>query len=150
MKIEGPFGNLLLHNKPERPAVFLAGGIGITLVRSIVQQAAHEKMPHRVFLFYSNRRPEDAAFLRELETLQGRNPHFKLIATMTGMAKSSRPWNGETRLINKDMLARHLSDLLSPVYFVTGPRAMVAAMRTMLNGCSVANEDIRTEEFAGY
>lgn len=60
IKVEGPFGNLTLHNDPSRPAVLLAGGIGITPFRSIVRRAAHEKLPHRIFLFYSNRRPEDA------------------------------------------------------------------------------------------
>jgi ferredoxin-NADP reductase len=51
IKVEGPFGNLTLHNDPRRPAVLLAGGIGITPFRSIVRRAAHEKLPHRIFLF---------------------------------------------------------------------------------------------------
>ncbi|HYM09410.1 MAG TPA: FAD-dependent oxidoreductase, partial [Bryobacterales bacterium] len=66
VKIEGPFGNLTLHNNVARPAVILAGGIGITPFRSMVVRAAQEKLAHRIFLFYSNRRPEDAAFLDEL------------------------------------------------------------------------------------
>lgn len=150
LKIEGPFGNLLLHNKAERPAVFLAGGIGITPARSIAVHAAREKLPHRIFIFYSNRRPEDAAFLAELEGLQKENPRFKLIATMTGMAKSARKWDGEADHIDKKMLAKHLSDPLSPVYYVTGPPAMVAAMRLMLNDAGVNDDDIRSEEFSGY
>ena len=43
--------------------VFLAGGIGITPFRSMLVHATREKLPHRLFLFYSNRRPEDAPFL---------------------------------------------------------------------------------------
>ena len=150
LKIEGPFGNLLLHNKAERPAVFLAGGIGITPARSIAVHAAREKLLHRIFVFYSNRRPEDAAFLAELEGLQKENPRFKLIATMTGMAKSARKWDGEANHIDKKMLAKHLSDPLLPVYYVTGPPAMVAAMRLMLNDAGVNDDDIRSEEFSGY
>jgi ferredoxin-NADP reductase len=149
-KIEGPFGNLLLHNKAERPAVFLAGGIGITPVRSIAVHATREKLPHRIFVFYSNRRPEDAAFLPELDALQKENPRFRLIATMTGMAKSSRKWSGEAKLIDKEMLAKHINDLLSPIYYVTGPPPMVAAMRLMLNDAGVNDDDIRSEEFSGY
>ncbi len=56
---------LTLHNNVKRTAVFLAGGIGITPFRSLVFRAAKEKLPHRIFLFYSNRRPEDAPFLDE-------------------------------------------------------------------------------------
>lgn len=66
VKIEGPFGNMTLHNKVARTAVILAGGIGITPFRSMLVRAAHEKLPHRIFLFFSNRRPEDAPFLAEL------------------------------------------------------------------------------------
>src|SRR5713226_3377164 len=51
VKIEGPFGDLKLHNNATRPAVFLAGGIGITPVRSIVLHAARERLPHKILLF---------------------------------------------------------------------------------------------------
>jgi ferredoxin-NADP reductase len=58
--IQGPFGSFILHNDSTRPAVFLAGGIGITPFRSMLWQAVRSKLPHPLFLFYSNRRPEDA------------------------------------------------------------------------------------------
>src|SRR5258708_19065964 len=54
VKIEGPSGDLTLHNNVKRTAVFLAGGIGITPFRSVVFRAAKEKLPHPIFLFYSN------------------------------------------------------------------------------------------------
>jgi len=99
VKIEGPFGNLTLHNNISRPAIFLAGGIGITPFRSILLHAAKDKLPHHIFLFYSNRRPEDAPFLEELQTLQQQNTNHKLVATMTEMEKSHRPWKGEVGII---------------------------------------------------
>lgn len=76
--------------------VFLAGGIGITPFRSILFWAAKEKLPHRLVLFYSNRRPEDAPFLDELQALEKENPNYTFVATMTGIDKSSRSWSGET------------------------------------------------------
>ena len=72
-KIEGPFGNLVLHHDHAKAGVFLAGGIGITPFRSILLRAAREPLPHRLFLFHANRRPEDAPFLQELEALQRHN-----------------------------------------------------------------------------
>jgi ferredoxin-NADP reductase len=74
VKVEGPFGKLVLHNNQTRAAVFLAGGIGITPFRSILLRATRERLPHRLFCFYANRRSEDAPFLRELEALQRNNP----------------------------------------------------------------------------
>src|SRR5262245_13357520 len=59
VSIEGPYGDFRLHTKAARPAVFLAGGIGITPFRSMIVHAAKERLPHQIVLFYSNRRPED-------------------------------------------------------------------------------------------
>src|ERR1035441_7434927 len=75
-----------------------AGGRGTEVApfRSTAFAAAKEHLPHRIFLFYSNRRPEDAAFLAELQALEKQNPNYRLIASMTGMEKSHRPWHGET------------------------------------------------------
>src|ERR1700693_610215 len=70
VKIEGPSGDLILPHDVTRTAVFLAGGIGITPFRSIVLWAAKEKLPNRIVLFYSNRRPEDAPFLAVLHSLE--------------------------------------------------------------------------------
>jgi ferredoxin-NADP reductase len=150
LKISAPGGSLRLHNNPARTAVFLAGGIGITPVRSILLRAAHDKLAHRIFLFYANRRPEDAAFLEELTGLQKQNPHFTLIATMTGMAKSTRAWQGETERVGPAMLDKYLGGAKSPVYYVIGPPGMVTGTRDMLNRAGVDDDDIRAEDFGGY
>jgi len=150
VKIEGPSGDLILQNDFTRAAVFLAGGIGITPFRSIVHWAAKEKLPNRIVLFYSNRRPEDAPFLAELQSLERDNPKYELIASMTEMEKSHRPWNGETGLINQEMLGRHLKGAADPIYYIAGPPAMVKGLREMLNKAGINDDDIRAEEFGGY
>ena len=150
VQIEGPAGDLTLHRDAARTAVLLSGGIGITPFRSIAFGAAKEHLPHRIFLFYSNRRPEDAPFLAELQTLEKENPNYKLIASMTEMEKSQRPWHSETGVIDKEMLARYLKDDTSPVYYIAGPPGMVKGLRMMVNESGVDERDIRTEEFSGY
>ena len=100
VKIDGPSGSLTLHKNSSKPAVFLAGGIGITPFLSIVRQAAKDKLPHRLHLFYSNRRPEDAPFLDTLTELQRANPNFRFVPTMTEIEKSQQKWTGETVFID--------------------------------------------------
>lgn len=150
VKVEGPFGNLVLHKNASRPAVLLAGGIGITPFRSILVRAATERLPHRIFLFYSNHRPEDAAFLEEIEGLQKKNPNFRMIATMTDMEKSHRPWQGERGLINREKLSKYLKGVDNAVYYIAGPPGMVKGLHSVLNSAGVDDDDIRTEEFTGY
>jgi ferredoxin-NADP reductase len=150
VQMEGPFGNFVLHADPARPAVFLAGGIGITPFRSMIFHAATQKLPHRLFLFYSNRRPEDAPFLDELQTLQRDDPHYTFVGTMTAPEKSSRPWKGETGFISPAMLSKVLVNVSSPILYVVGPPGMVTGLRKTLKDAGFNEQDIRTEEFMGY
>jgi ferredoxin-NADP reductase len=150
VKIDSPMGSFTLHKNSARPAVFLAGGIGITPFVSIVRQADHNRLPHKLYLFYSNRRPEDTPFLEALQMLEKSNPNFQLVCTMTEMLMSQKAWKGETGLIDQEMLSRHLTTLQGPIYYSAGPPAMVAGMRKMLEGAGVDEDDIRTEDFAGY
>lgn len=150
VRIDGPHGELVLHNDAARPAVFLAGGIGITPFLSMARRAARQRLPHRIFLFYANRRPEDAAFLAELQDMERLNPNFHLVATMTGPGGSAQRWQGETGFIRRGMLARHLTGISRPIYYLAGPPAMTGAMRKMLEGLCVGSEAIRFEDFYGY
>ena len=150
VKMDSAMGSFTLHKNSAKPAVFLAGGIGITPFSSIVRQADHDRAPHRLYLFYSNRRPEDAPFFEFLQNLEKTSPNFRFIATMTEMSRSKKTWKGETGRINKDMLSRYLNDLRGPIYYIAGPPAMVSLMRKMLVASGVDEDDIRTDEFAGY
>jgi ferredoxin-NADP reductase len=150
VKMDGPTGSFTLHKNSAKAAVFLAGGIGITPFLSIVQQADHDRLPHKLYLFYSNRRPEDAPFLEVLQGMENTNPNFRLIATMTDMPRSKKTWESETGLINQEMLSRHLSGLHGPIFYIAGPPAMVTGMRQTLIASGVDEDDIRSEDFAGY
>jgi len=83
VRLSGPLGNMTLHEDPTRAAVFIAGGIGITPFRSMLLQAEHDRLGHDLFLAYSNRRREQAAFLEELERLARRYPRFRLLGATT-------------------------------------------------------------------
>ena len=150
VKIEGPFGDFRLH-KSARPAVLLAGGIGITPFRSMLVEAiGGGPLPYRVVLFHANRRPEEAAFAAELRALALADPNLTYVPTMTAMADSPRAWDGERGHIDAAMLARHLGGITGSVYYIAGPAGMVAALRTMVTAAGTNADDIRTDEFTGY
>ena len=144
IEMEGPAGLMVLHEDPARPAVFLAGGIGITPFLAMTRDAMKRELAHRIVLFYSNRRPQDAAFLAELERRQG--PNFRLVTTMTDAPE----WRGEKRRIYPELLAQHVPDVLAPVYYFAGPPGMTMAVQGMLKELGVSEDDMRSEEFYGY
>ncbi len=150
MLLESPHGSFVLHEDSSKPAVFIVGGIGIVPAYSMIKDAIQRNLPHKMFLFYSNRRPEDAPFLAELQNLAKQYTSFKLIATITEPEKSAQSWQGETGLINRAMLEKYVDDLKSPIYYVAGLPDMVGAMQTVLAEVGVSKDNIRAEEFAGF
>lgn len=149
-RLEGPFGSFTLDKDRHRPAVFIAGGIGITPFRSILRDELPKAERAPIVLFYSNPRPPDAAFLDELQTLAVKTERLILVATMTKMEGSSVTWRGETGRITPQLLDRHTRNLAAPVYYVVGPPAMVGGIREMLASIGIQESDVRSEEFFGY
>ncbi len=148
--LDVPHGAFALHDDFSKPAVMLAGGIGVVPAYSMIKDATERNLSHKIFLFYSNRRPEDAPFLEELQSLAKQNPNFKLIATMTEPEKSSKIWQGETGLINSSMLKKYVNDLQSPMYYIAGLPEMTSAMKKLLSDLGVVEDNIQAEEFSGF
>ncbi len=151
VRLEEPAGEMTLHEDAARPVVFIAGGIGVTPFRAMLRHAAHERLPHRLWLFYSNRRPEDAPFLGELRELERDNPRYRFVPTMTAAAELA--WNGESGAINAALLGRHLgaaSGTSAPIYYVAGPQAMVISVENLLGDLGIPEDDLRDERFYGY
>jgi ferredoxin-NADP reductase len=145
--VEEPKGEFVLPTETDRPYVFIAGGIGITVFRSMLRYIAEEDLRHRVTLVYSNRDQESASFLDELSALERDNPNLRLVLTMT----DDPAWEGETRRVDADLLRDHLDGELGAfTYLVAGPPAIVEAMEKTLREAAVPEEQIRPERFSGY
>lgn len=150
VKMQGPVGMLTLPADVGVPVVFLTGGIGITPFLSMVSHATQTRSTQSMTLFYSNRRPEDTAYVKELQSWAKQNSHFRFVGTMTQMEKSTQPWSGEKGYITEEMVAKYVPDVRQPLYFIAGPPSMVENMVAMLRHAGVEEEKIRVEEFLGY
>jgi len=150
VQIGGPMGSFTLHNNTAKPAVFLAGGIGLAPFLSMVTYATGEQLRHTIFLFYANRCLEDAAFIDNLWKLEGVNPSFRFVPTFTRMANGNGHRKEKTGHISSEMLLAEIGIARGPIFYMAGPPTMVAATRRTLGEMGVDEDDIRTEEFAGY
>ena len=148
--INSAAGFFTLHKNRAKPAVFLAGGIGITAFPQHGTASSSRPPPAQVvsFLFQSASRrrtfPGHSAELGEDESQLPLGLHNDRNVEIQEGRK------GETVPIDHDMLSRHLAILQGPIYYSAGPPAMVAGMRAMLVSAGVDEDDIRTEDFAGY
>lgn len=148
VKLDAPYGDFTLHKTETTPAVFLIGGIGVTPVRSMVAQATHDKTAHKVTLIHASRTPADMPFMADFERLAQENPNFTYIPAASDNAP--KDWQGERGRVDEAMIKKHVPDLSAPIYYLSGPEGMVKAMRQLLISLDVNEDNIKTEEFAGY
>jgi ferredoxin-NADP reductase len=145
--VEPPKGKFVLPDDTSRPLVFVAGGIGITVFRSMLRFIKEEGLPYRVTLIYSNRDRESTAFLDELQELERELPNFRLVLTMT----DDTGWEGETRRIDTEFFESYLGENLNEYTFmVAGPPDMVEGMQSALTEAGVEEENIIASRFSGY
>lgn len=142
----GPIGDFVLHET--RPAVLLAGGIGITPLKGMAEYAADRTLPIPIRLAYSNRSEDEIVYRHELDSLEKQNPRFRVLHTLT--RSSDRGWGGTTGRIDEELLREAARGLADPVYYVSGTPSMVGGTLRLLEGLGVPDADIEVEAFRGY
>jgi ferredoxin-NADP reductase len=147
VEVEQPKGSFVLPQETDRHYVFIAGGIGITVFRSMLRYIADEGLPHRVTLVHSNRDRESTAFYDELRELEAANPNLEIVYTMT----QDSGWEGETRRIDAEMLRDYLGEELdSYTYLIAGPPAMVDGVAEAVQGAGIPEDQVLPARFSGY
>ena len=148
--IETPIGSFTLMEDTAIPVVFLAAGIGITPFLSMVRYIAGVPAKQSITLFYSNRTPEEAAFLEELQSIAEMHENIALVATMTRVSETSKTSGWLTGRISPSMIFNGCREWHDAVYYIAGPPGMVDGMREMLEGMNIMSGRIKTEKFTGY
>jgi ferredoxin-NADP reductase len=147
VEVEPPKGSFALPEDPSRPLVFVAGGIGITVFRSMLRHIQEQGLPYRVTLIYSNRDRESTAFLGELGELENANPNLRIVLTMT----QDPGWEGEARKIDSEFFRDYLGEELGEsTFLVAGPPGMVEGMQNALAEAGVDEENVIAERYSGY
>ena len=149
IKLRGPMGSFTLDS--ERPAIMIAGGIGITPFRSMIRYLHDKKMEVPVVLLYSNRTPADIAFREELDAVARDNDWLRIVHTITRPGSPEQDWNGRTGRIDGELIACEAARLDDPVYYACGPTIMVTAMIGIVREeLKIPQANVRFEKFTGY
>jgi ferredoxin-NADP reductase len=150
VELFGPAGAFTLHKASSMPAVFIAGGIGITPFRSMIHDAFTRHLTHQITLVYSNRNPEGAAFHEEFMRIAEAHTKFKYVPTMTDADKSRQPWSGLRRYVDANFLREHIGDIMTPMFYIAGPPGMVAGISKAVIAAGTDSARVRSEKFEGY
>lgn len=133
---EGPFGVFTSASRRRQDAVMIAGGIGITPIRALL-----EEMSGRVTLIYRLIRDEDAIFRHELAALAAKRG----VTLNYVVGDHTVPEN--ERLLSPDHLLQLVPDLVDRDVYLCGPPGMVAAMERNVLAAGVPRQALHIERF---
>jgi ferredoxin-NADP reductase len=147
VQIQGPYGDFVIDEK--RPALLVAGGIGITPLKGMAEYAADKKLEIPIRLLYSNRTKDDIAYRARLEELERQNPRFRVLHTLTS-EPSPKDWAGLRGRIRPELLRKATEGLGRTIYYLSGKPSLVSTVLGMLESMGVQEDDVRIEVFRGY
>ncbi len=138
-------GSFTLPADPRTKLAFLAGGVGITPFRSMLQYLIDRHEPRPIVVLYGNDREEDIAYrdvLDEAERELG-------IRTVHAIARGAR--HGQyPGFIDARLVRAAIPDYRERIFYISGPQAMVKALREMLLAMGVRRSRIKTDFFPGF
>lgn len=145
--VDGPFGSFSVDHHPHaQEFVFIAGGIGITPVISMLRTLADRKDKRKLTLIYANKDWDQVSFRDEIEDLKSKlNLNIVHI-----LEKPPHNWRGEKGFINQEILLKCLPDFKQRnrmEIFICGPGPMMNAVEKGLDNLGVWSGDFHSERF---
>jgi ferredoxin-NADP reductase len=146
VSFRGPMGSLVYEGGLDKVA-FLAGGIGITPIRSILKHAVDKGIIGEKFLVYGNLSVEETAFAEEIKRWEKDDPGLKVTHVLHHPPED---WDGFTGFINSRVIEASVPDLPSQTFYVSGPPPMVKAVAMCLDELGIDRDRVFKEELEGY
>jgi ferredoxin-NADP reductase len=151
VELEGSYGAFTLPDHLEQVA-FIAGGIGITCVRSILRWLADKGgssggIPRSIVLLFANHSEDGIPFRDELEQLGASLPALRVIHVIS---QPGRDWQGYRGHIDREMLDRELLQPRRWAYYLSGPPAFGKSVQEQLIAWGVESGSVKVERFEGY
>jgi predicted ferric reductase len=142
--LDGPYGVFSIDNHPAPGYVFLAGGIGITPIISILRTMVDRNDQRPVILIYGSKNWDDVTFREELNELE-EALNLKVVYVLE---EHPDGWEGETGFVTSKLLARYLpKNRMELEYFICGPGPMMDAVENGLKQLGISLEQTQAERF---
>lgn len=142
-------GQFTLPKDKNKKLVFLTGGIGVTPFRSMIKYLLDRQELRTITLIYSNKTEEEIAYRGIFDEAQ-KKIGLQVIYTLTDLEKIRPNWTGERGVINQEMISKNIPDFQERIYYISGPRSLVLALKKSLEELKIAKNQILTDYFPGY
>lgn len=131
-----PSGDFVVEDT-SRQFVLIAGGIGVTPYRAILQQLDHDGVHITGRLLYANRN-DQYVFKDEFESLAAKQANFAV------------RFYTDPKHIELEDIHANARELENPLYYLSGPEPMVEHYKEALISAGITEENIKADYFPGY
>jgi ferredoxin-NADP reductase/Na+-transporting NADH:ubiquinone oxidoreductase subunit NqrB len=140
-------GDFVLPKNKNRKLAFIAGGIGVTPFRSMVQYLMDQGEARSVVVLYSNKTLSEIAY-RDVFNRAKEMLGIKTVYVVTN-ERTQVPgvYNGP---INEPLLKQEIPDYRARIFYLSGPHSMVVAFEKLLSEMGVPKRNIKTDFFPGF
>lgn len=142
--VDGPYGTFTIDRHRSPAYVFVAGGVGITPVISILRTLADRQDRRPLLLFYGSKLWDEVTFREELDDLK-QSLDLKIVYVISNPPDD---WKGEKGLISAEVMARHLPlNRQECEYFICGPELMQKEVKNSLEKLGISLDGVQSESF---
>jgi ferredoxin-NADP reductase/Na+-translocating ferredoxin:NAD+ oxidoreductase RnfD subunit len=138
-------GDFTLPADPEVKLAFLAGGIGITPFRSMLQYLLDRNEARPVIVLYGNETRGDIAYRNVLDAAERKLGIPTVYAVAKGATEEQYAGYIDARLVRAA-----IPDFSERTFYISGPQAMVKVLRHTLQRMGVRRSRIKVDFFPGF
>lgn len=142
--VDGPYGAFSYARNQAAGFVFIAGGVGISPILSMLRTLADVEDQRPMLLLYANGTPDDVIIDAELTELTSRLD----LEVVRILEHPDEGFDGEVGVVDADLLDRRLPARPARyAYFVCGPPAMMDAVQPLLLEAGIPRDRVSSERF---
>ena len=134
--------------KVNTPLVFIAGGIGITPFRSMIEDIVEKKLKVDIVVVFANKGVEDIVFKETLE--KAKNFGVRTEYVLTDKNRIPSDWKGLVGHIEFSTIQHAIPDFKMRIFYISGPQLMVQSFERMLSSAGVKKANLKVDFFPGY
>ncbi|MEO8499172.1 MAG: 2Fe-2S iron-sulfur cluster-binding protein [Planctomycetota bacterium] len=150
LDVQAPRGNFFLDPELDRPAVLIAGGVGVTPLLSMVNSIVATRSSRQIVFFYGVKDRSEHAFKEALERVLEQQSNIRLVVAYSRPSPEDELNEGRdfqhTGRVDVSLIKSYL-DSTNYQFYICGPAAMMETLNKQLLKWGVAEQDIHSEAF---
>ena len=142
-------GDFVLPHDKKKKLVFIAGGIGVTPFRSMIEYLLEKKEKRDIVMIYSNKTIEDVAYVDLLDRAD-RELGMKIVPVFSNQTPELLAKNEFPSIVDQHLILTEIPDYDDRLFYISGPHGMITAFSNLLHQLGVPRRRIKRDFFPGF